>query len=70
MERRDFIAKGLKGAAVLPLMATLPISAFAQNSDPDFTPALVGKPWDPARNAMVFDAMGEIRDTFTDELIE
>lgn len=66
MERRDFI----KGASALSLMATMPGVAFGQSNDPDFTPALVGKPWDPKRNALVFDAMGEIRDTFTDELIE
>ena len=66
MKRRDFITS----AAALPLLAALPKFAFAQSNDPDFTPALVGKPWDPKRNAMVFDAMGEIRDTFTDELIE
>ena len=66
MKRRDFMA----GAAALPILATLGGRAFAQATDPNFTPALIGKPWDPKRNALVIDAMGEIRDTFTDELIE
>lgn len=67
MDRRKFLA----GASALTAAASMPSFSFAQTaSDPNFTPALVGKPWDPVRNAMVFDAMGEIRDTFTDELIE
>ena len=66
MKRREFMV----GAAALPLMAAMGSKAQAQSNDPNFTPALVGKPWDPKRNALVFDAMGEIRDTFTDELIE
>jgi len=66
MKRRKF----LTGISALPLMTAIDVSVFAQSQDPDFTPALVGKPWDPKRNAMVFDAMGEIRDSFTDELIE
>ncbi|MCC3859901.1 membrane dipeptidase [Pseudemcibacter aquimaris] len=67
MDRRQFLA----GASAVSLMGTMPAAfAMGQASDPNFTPALVGKPWDPKRNAMVFDAMGEIRDTYTDELIE
>ncbi len=67
MRRRDFLA----GASALPIMGMMPASlAMGQASDPNFTPALVGNPWDPERNALVIDAMGEIRDTFTDELIE
>jgi len=66
MERRDF----LMGASVFSMMAAMPNVSAGQASDPNFTPALVGTPWDPERNAMVFDAMGEIRDTYTDELIE
>lgn len=65
MKRRDFIL----GAAALPVMAAVP--TFAQTIlTNDGRSALVGKPWDPKRNALMFDAMGEIRDTFTDELIE
>ncbi len=66
MNRREFMI----GASALPLMAALPNIALSQSNDPNFTPALVGKPWDPKRNALVIDAMGEIRDTYTDELIE
>ncbi len=66
MDRREFLI----GASALPIMAAMSGEAFAQSNDPDFTPALVGKPWDPNRNALVIDAMGEIRDTYTDELIE
>lgn len=67
MKRRDFLA----GTSALSIMGMMPASfAMGQQNDPNFTPALVGKPWDPERNALVFDAMGEIRDTYTDELIE
>ena len=67
MNRRDFLA----GASALPLMGMMPASfAMGQSDDPNFTPALVGRPWNPRRNALVIDAMGEIRDTYTDELIE
>jgi membrane dipeptidase len=66
MKRREFMI----GAAALPMMAAMGGRVFAQSNDPNFTPALVGKPWNPKRNALMVDAMGEIRDTFTDELIE
>ena len=53
MDRRKFIA----GATALTAASAMPKLSFAQTSDdPNFTPALVGKPWDPERNAMVFDA--------------
>lgn len=67
MKRRDFLA----GASALPIMGMMPAAfAMGQANDPNFTPALVGTPWDPERNALVIDAMGEIRDTYTNELIE
>ena len=54
MKRRDFIF----GAAALPVMATVP--TFAQTIlTNDGRSALVGKPWDPKRNALMFDAMGK-----------
>ena len=59
------------GVSVLPLVGMIPRAlANTLEDDPAFTPAIVGSPWDPKRNALVIDAMGEIRDTYTDELIE
>ncbi|MBL4604042.1 MAG: membrane dipeptidase [Emcibacteraceae bacterium] len=67
MKRRDFVL----GAAALPMMMTMGNMAQAQQRlTNDGRSALVGKPWDAKRNAFVMDAMGEIRDTFSDELIE
>ena len=66
IDRRKFMS----GALALPVLHSLGGKVLAQKSDPNFTPAIIGKPWDPERNALVFDAMGEIRDTYSDQLIE
>lgn len=66
MKRREFMIS----AAALPLMMALPTTTFAQEAIRDGKTAWIGKPWDAERNALVIDAMGEIRDTFSDELIE
>ena len=57
MLRRDI----LKLMSSVPLATMIPLLANAE---------LRGKPWDKKRNALVFDAMGELRDSYTDELIQ
>jgi hypothetical protein len=57
MLRRDM----LKTLGSLPLLSLAPSLAHAE---------LLGQPWSRARDALIFDAMGELRDVYTDDLIQ
>ena len=57
MLRRDM----LKTLGSLPLLSLAPSLAHAE---------LLGQPWNRARDALIFDAMGELRDVYTDDLIQ
>jgi membrane dipeptidase len=57
MKRRDLLA----GAATLPFLAALPKSVRAESR---------GKPWDRHNNALIMDAMGELREVYEDSLIQ
>ena len=57
MRRRDLLA----GAATLPFLAAMPKSVRAESR---------GKPWDKHRNALIMDAMGELREVYQDSLVQ
>lgn len=57
MLRRSFLA----AASAIPLVSLAP--SFLKGE-------LHGKPWNKKHNALIFDAMGELRDVYPDELIQ
>ena len=57
MKRRDLLA----GAAALPFMAVLANPAQGE---------AMGRPWNKRRNALIMDAMGELREVYEDSLVQ
>lgn len=56
INRRNFA----KGMFAFPLLASLSNNLLAE---------MIGRPWGEKKNALIFDAMGELRGVYTDELI-
>ena len=56
ISRRNFA----KGILAFPLIAS---------TSGDLLAEMIGKPWDEQKGALIFDAMGELRDVYTDSLV-